>query len=100
MGASLPTRIEACFHAVEALNSPATRMIKVTSSAGKFMLTVFWDSQGVLMAHFQKRGENVNSTSYCQVLLKLREAIRRKRRGQLAKGYCFIMTMPDPMHPE
>jgi hypothetical protein len=31
------------------------------------MFTVFWDSQGILLAHFQKRGENVNSASYCEV---------------------------------
>jgi hypothetical protein len=31
-------------------------------SAGYFILTVFWDSQEVLLAHFQKR-ENVNSAS-------------------------------------
>jgi hypothetical protein len=50
------------------------------------MLTVFWDSQGVLLAHFQKRGENVNSASYCEVLLKLRDAVRGKRPGLLARG--------------
>jgi hypothetical protein len=50
------------------------------------MLTVFCDSQGVLLVHFQKSGENVNYTSYCKVLLKLREAIYRKRPGQLARG--------------
>jgi hypothetical protein len=49
------------------------------------MLTVFWDSQEVLLAHFQKRGENVNSALYCEVLLKFRDAIHRKRPGQLAK---------------
>jgi hypothetical protein len=32
------------------------------------MLTVFRDSQGVLLARFQKRGENVNFASYCEVL--------------------------------
>jgi histone-lysine N-methyltransferase SETMAR len=42
------------------------------------MLTMFWDSQRVLLAHFQKRD--------CDVLLKLRDAIRRKRPGQLARG--------------
>jgi hypothetical protein len=47
------------------------------------MLTVLRDSQRVLLAHFQKSGENVDSASYCGVLLKLRDEIRRKRRGQL-----------------
>jgi hypothetical protein len=41
---------------------------------------------------FQKRGENLNSASYCDVLLKLWDAIHRKHSGQ--EGYCFIMTMP------
>jgi hypothetical protein len=50
------------------------------------MLTVFWDPQGVLLAHFQKRDANVNSASYCEVLLKLRDAIRRKLPGQLVRG--------------
>jgi hypothetical protein len=50
--------------------SPSTKKSKVTSSAWKVMLTMFWDSQGVLLAHFQKHGENINSTSYCEVLLK------------------------------
>jgi hypothetical protein len=59
---------------------------KFTPSAGKVMLTVFCDSQGVLLANFQKRGENVISTSYCVVLLKLRDAIRRKLPGHLATG--------------
>jgi hypothetical protein len=50
------------------------------------MLTVVWDSQGVLLAHFQKHDGNVNSAAYSEVMLKLWDAIRRKRPGQLAGG--------------
>jgi hypothetical protein len=59
-----------------------------TPSAGKFMVTVFWDSQVVLLAHFQKCGENVNSAlyEYCEVPFKLRDSIRRRPPGQLAIG--------------
>jgi hypothetical protein len=61
-------------------SSLSTKKFRITStpSAGKVMLTVFWDSQVVLLAHFQKCGENVNSASYCKVQLKLRDAIHRK----------------------
>jgi histone-lysine N-methyltransferase SETMAR len=64
------------------------QMFKVTStpSVGKFMITVFWDSQEVQLAPFRKRGENVNSSTYCEFLLKLRDAIRRKLPSQLARG--------------
>jgi histone-lysine N-methyltransferase SETMAR len=47
---------------------------------------VFWDSRGVLLAYFRKRGENVNYTSYYEGLLKFRDAIRRKYPGQLARA--------------
>jgi hypothetical protein len=58
--------------------SVSTKKFKVTPSAWKIMLTVFWNSQGIILAHFLKCGENVKSESYCELLLKLREAIHRK----------------------
>jgi hypothetical protein len=67
-------------------SSPSNKKFKATRtpSGGKFVLTMFWDSQGVLLAQFQERGENVNSASYCEVTLKLRDPIRRKLPGHLA----------------
>jgi hypothetical protein len=61
------------------------------------MLIVFWDSRGVV--RFQKHGEHVHSASYCEILLKLQYAIRRKGSGQLARGvgYCFVMRMLGPI---
>jgi histone-lysine N-methyltransferase SETMAR len=67
-------------------SSLSTKKFKVMPSGGKVMLTVFWDTQGILSAHFQKHGENVNSASYGKVLLKLQDAIYRKCPGQLARG--------------
>jgi hypothetical protein len=61
--------------------SQFNQKFKVMPSAGKIMSAVFWDPQRVLLAHFQKSGEKVNSASYCKVLLKLRDAIRRKHPG-------------------
>jgi hypothetical protein len=67
-------------------SSASTKKFKVMPSAGKVVLTVFWDSQGILLAHFQKYGENLNSASYCEVLLKFQDAICRKHLSQLARG--------------
>jgi hypothetical protein len=50
MGALLSTRTKACYSATE--TSQFTLKFKVTLSYGKVMLTVFWDSQRVLLAHF------------------------------------------------
>jgi hypothetical protein len=81
-------------------SSPSTKKFKVTPSAGKVMLTVFWHSHGVLLAHFQKRGESVNYASYCEVVLKLRDAIRRKLPGQLARGVLLHHDNARPLQPE
>jgi histone-lysine N-methyltransferase SETMAR len=68
--------------------SRSTKKFKVTNmpKAGKVMLIICWDSLGVLLAHFHKHCKNVNSASYCEVLLMLQDAIRRKCPGQLARG--------------
>jgi hypothetical protein len=63
----------------------SNKNFNVTSSAEKVMLIVFWNSHGVLLAHFEKRGENVNCASYCKFLLRLLDGIRRKSTGQLAR---------------
>jgi hypothetical protein len=54
--------------------------------AGKDILTVFWDFQGVLLTHFQKHGE----------IVKLRDAICRKRPGQLVRG---VLLLHDSARP-
>jgi hypothetical protein len=59
-----------------------------------------WDSQEVPLPHFQKCNENVNSESHCEVLLKNQDTIRKKHPGQVARAYCFIMIMPDPIQLE
>jgi hypothetical protein len=53
------------------------------------MLTVFWDSQGVVLVHFQKRRENVNSAFYSEVSLKLQDAVHGK-----------VQTIPASIQPE
>jgi hypothetical protein len=68
-----------------------------SSSAAKFMLTVFWDSQGVLLAHFEKRSENVNAGSYCEVLLKFRVKFAGNVHANWQEEYCFIMAIPNPI---
>jgi hypothetical protein len=39
-------------------------------SAGKIMLTVFWDMEDAILVHFTPKGETVNRQNYCDVLRK------------------------------
>ncbi len=45
----------------------------------KTMLTLFCDAQGVLLIDFLQPGATITAEEYCRTIVKLKEAIRRKR---------------------
>ncbi|GFX14584.1 histone-lysine N-methyltransferase SETMAR [Trichonephila clavipes] len=57
--------------------SPVRKKFKATSSTGQMRLTVFWDSQGVLLHDFLEVG-TINATWYCVIQSKLKEEILKK----------------------
>jgi hypothetical protein len=64
--------------------------------AGKMMRTVFWDSQGPVLEHYQERGTTINSTRYSEMLTDwLKPAIRSKCRGLLLKD---VVLLHDNAH--
>ena len=51
------------------------------------MLTVFWDTQGPVLEHYQERSTTINSAQYSEMLTdRLKPAIRSKRRVQVQVG--------------
>jgi len=63
----------------------APKKAKIQYSAGKVMATVFWDNEGVLLIDFLESGTTINADRYCEVLNKLKSAIKRKRPGKLSR---------------
>jgi len=51
----------------------------MSRSKFKAMLIVFFDIQGIVMAEWVHSGQTVNQQYYIDVLMKLRECVRRKR---------------------
>jgi histone-lysine N-methyltransferase SETMAR len=70
---------------------------KVAKSAGKTMLTLFFDAEGWLLADFLEKGSTITGLYYAEILEKLRQAIKEKRRGKLGRG---IILLDDnaPVH--
>jgi hypothetical protein len=69
-------------------SSPAKKNFKSAPSAGKIMLTLFWDMNGPILEHCQ---ETVNSVRYSTMLEeKLKPAIRCRHRGLLSKGVILL----------
>ncbi|GBN38721.1 hypothetical protein AVEN_66628-1 [Araneus ventricosus] len=72
-------------------SSSVTKKFKVSHSAGKVVLAVFWDAKGVILMDFFTSG-TINGARYCDPLSKLMSAIRRKRRELLS--VTFEMRRP------
>jgi hypothetical protein len=41
--------------------SPVAKKFKIQPSAGKIMLTLFWNMEGAILVHFTPKGETINS---------------------------------------
>lgn len=70
--------------------SPRPKKFKTQRSAGKVMATVFWDSKGVLLPDYLPKGQTINAEYYSNLLCRLQEALKEKRRGKLRKGVLFL----------
>jgi len=71
-------------------SSPKRKKFRTEPSAGKVMLTLFWDKKGAILEHCTPRGTTVTSASYSDLLKNhLWPAIKSKRRGLLSSGVLF-----------
>jgi len=60
-------------------SSPKPKKFRTQPSAGKVMLTLFWDERGVILEHYMPRGNTVTSETYADLLKNhLRPAIKSK----------------------
>ena len=76
--------------------SPKPKKISSTTSAAKVMMTVSFDEQGPLLVEFLPKGETINANKYCDILCRLRIAIKNKRRDNLTKS---IVLLHDNARP-
>ena len=78
-------------------SSPKPKKFRTEPSAGKVMLTLFWDKKGVILEHYMPRGTTVNSASYSDLLQNHhRPAIKSKRHGLLSSG---VLLQHDNARP-
>jgi hypothetical protein len=72
-------------------SSPASKKFKTQASAGKVMLTIFWDDNGPILVQFQEKGQTVTSARHSDVLVnELKPAIRSKSQGLLSKRVLLL----------
>ena len=64
----------------------------------KVMLTVFFDSRGVVHHEYAPQGQNINKEYYLEVLHHLRDAVQRNRPDLWATGTWQLQHDNAPAH--
>ena len=77
--------------------SPPPKKFKKVLSVGKVIVSIFWDSQGVIMSDYLEQGRIINGAYYADELRLLHQEITRKRRGKLT---CSVLLLQEnaPAH--
>ncbi len=78
----------------KAMDEEAPVKFKSVRSAGKMMCTIFWDWQGVFneeyLAHMPQQKNTVTTDRYFDTIVRLHQAIKRKRPELLSCGVIFL----------
>ena len=72
------------------------RVAKPVLTPRKVMLSVWWDWKGIVHHELLEPGQTINSTLYCQQLMRLKQVI--KKNGQnwsIRKAFSSITTTLD-----
>ena len=70
--------------------SPTVKRPRGARAAGKIMMTVFWDCEGILLCDFLPHKQTVTGDYYAQLMTQLRDAVKRQRRGKLTAGVLLL----------
>ena len=66
--------------------SPGPKNFRLQKSAGKFLASIFWVQDGILLIYCLPKGQTTNAEYYSFLLVQLKE----KRRGKFTKGVLFL----------
>jgi len=62
----------------------------VQKSAGKFLTSIFWDQDGILLIDYLPEGQTINTEYYSSLLVQLKDILKEKCHGKFTKGVLFL----------
>ena len=71
------------------VGSPRVVKFREVTAVGKVLASVFWDCEGILFVDYLDQGRTITGTYYAELLRKLRNVIKEKRRGKLSRKVLF-----------
>jgi len=52
--------------------SHRAKIFRVQKSAGKFLASIFWDQDGILLIYYLPKGQTINAEYYSSLLVQMR----------------------------
>jgi len=62
------------------IGSPRSKKFRVQKSAGKFLASIFWDQDSILLINYLPKGQTINVEYYSSLLVQLKDILKEKRR--------------------
>jgi len=62
----------------------------VHNFSGKFLASIFWYQDGILLIDYLPKGQTINAEYYSSLLVQLKDILKEKRGGKLTKRVLFL----------
>ena len=70
------------------------KKFRVQKSAGKVLVLIFWDQNGILLIDYLSEGQTINAEYYSSLLVQLKDILKEKRRGKVTNEVLFLYNAP------
>jgi len=67
-------------------DSPSPKKFRVQKSAGKFLASIFWNQDGILLIDYLPKGQTINAEYFSSLLVQLKDILKEKRRRKFTKA--------------
>jgi len=72
------------------IGSPHPKKFRLQKSAAKFLASIFWDQDGILLIYYLPKGQTINAEYYSSLLVQLKDILKEKRCGKVTKRVLFL----------
>jgi len=62
----------------------------VQKFAGKFLASIFWDQDGILLIDYLPKGQTIKAEYNSPLLVQLKDILKEKHRGKVTKRVLFL----------
>jgi len=70
--------------------SPRSQKFRIQKFAGKFLVSVIWDQDGILLIDYLPKGQTINAEYSSSLLVQLKDTLKEKHHGKVTKEVLFL----------